>query len=71
MPGTGDAGEPLHVFPAADDVQHCEIAGMRDILDRRTPSLLRRFTGSIRRSGGSTPTRLSIRQLGSDSRYQA
>jgi hypothetical protein len=47
MPGTGDAGESLHIFPAADGVQHSEIAGMRDTLDRRTPHFLRRFTGSM------------------------
>jgi uncharacterized protein (DUF2235 family) len=33
IPNTGDAGESLHLFPAADGVQHCEIAGMRDTLD--------------------------------------
>jgi uncharacterized protein (DUF2235 family) len=47
MAGTGDAGEPLHIFPAADGVQHCEIAGMRDTLDQRTPHFLRRFTASL------------------------
>ncbi|QHO77618.1 hypothetical protein ACH79_38245 [Bradyrhizobium sp. CCBAU 051011] len=33
MPNTGDAGPALHIFPAADGVQHCEVAGMRDTLD--------------------------------------
>jgi uncharacterized protein (DUF2235 family) len=30
---TGSEGTPLHLFPAANGVQHCEIAGMRDTLD--------------------------------------
>ncbi|MGM4922582.1 DUF2235 domain-containing protein [Tardiphaga sp. 804_B3_N1_9] len=33
MPNTGDVGPALHVFPAADGPQHCEVAGMRDVLD--------------------------------------
>jgi hypothetical protein len=33
MPNTGDTGPALNIFPAADGVQHCEIAGMRDTLD--------------------------------------
>jgi uncharacterized protein (DUF2235 family) len=33
MPKTGDAGSALNLFPAADGVQHCEVAGMRDMLD--------------------------------------
>lgn len=33
MPNTGDAGTALHIFPGADGVQHCEIAGMRDTVD--------------------------------------
>ena len=39
VPGTGDTGEPLHLFPSADGVQHCEIAGMRDTLDQRAAQL--------------------------------
>jgi hypothetical protein len=31
--GTGDTGLALNIFPAANGVQHCEIAGMRDTLD--------------------------------------
>jgi uncharacterized protein (DUF2235 family) len=30
---TGDEGTPLHLFPRADGVQHCELAGMRDTID--------------------------------------
>jgi hypothetical protein len=33
MDNTGDVGPALNIFPAADGVQHCEIAGMRDALD--------------------------------------
>jgi uncharacterized protein (DUF2235 family) len=30
---TSNEGTPLHLYPAANGVQHCEIAGMRDTLD--------------------------------------
>lgn len=33
MPGSGDTGSALHLFPAADGPQHCEVAGMRDTLE--------------------------------------
>lgn len=33
MPNTGDAGPALNIFPRADGIQHCEIAGMRDTLE--------------------------------------
>jgi hypothetical protein len=33
LPNTGDDGPALNIFPAADGVQHCEVAGMRDTLD--------------------------------------
>jgi uncharacterized protein (DUF2235 family) len=33
MPHTGDAGATLNIYPAADGVQHCEVAGLRDTLD--------------------------------------
>jgi uncharacterized protein (DUF2235 family) len=33
MTNTGEFGQALNVFPSADGVQHCEIAGMRDALD--------------------------------------
>jgi uncharacterized protein (DUF2235 family) len=49
MPGTGAVGEPLWLFPAADGVQHCEIAATRDMLDRwaeRIPRFLRRFVAN-------------------------
>lgn len=39
MPNTGDAGPTLNIFPAADGVQHCEVAGMRDTLDAYTAKL--------------------------------
>jgi hypothetical protein len=68
MPGTGDAGDSLHIFPAADGVQHCEIAGMRDTLDRRTPRFLRRFTGfmnyeeKVRKIDHDAPVHPTVRQ---------
>ncbi|WP_431203254.1 DUF2235 domain-containing protein [Bradyrhizobium betae] len=39
MPKTGDNGPALNVFPGANGVQHCEIAGMRDTLDAYAASL--------------------------------
>ncbi len=47
--GTGSSGTPLHLYPAANGVQHCEIAGMRDTLDAVTeswPRWLRWFIGT-------------------------
>jgi hypothetical protein len=46
MPGTGEQGTPLNLFPAEDGVQHCEIAGMRDTIDQLAqpfPRFLHRF----------------------------
>lgn len=50
MPSSGEAGPPLHLFPAANGVQHCEIAGMRDTLDgyaERLPRFCRRFLSGL------------------------
>lgn len=33
LPGSGDFGQALNLYPAADGPQHCEVAGMRDTLD--------------------------------------
>jgi len=33
MPNTGDNGPALNIYPAADGVQHCGVAGMRDTVD--------------------------------------
>jgi len=33
MPGTGHVGPALYIYPRADGVQHCEVAGMRDTLE--------------------------------------
>jgi uncharacterized protein (DUF2235 family) len=33
LEGTGSEGTPLHLYPRADGVQHCELAGMRDTID--------------------------------------
>jgi hypothetical protein len=42
--GTDNEGAPLHLYPAADGVQHCEIAGMRDSLD----ALAQKWPGCLR-----------------------
>ena len=47
MPGTADVGDPLRVFPSADGVQHCEIAGMRDTIDQHSPGFLRWLTAHL------------------------
>ena len=47
MRGTGDVGEPLSLFPSCDGVQHCEITGMQDTIDRRTPCFLRWLTSYL------------------------
>jgi Uncharacterized alpha/beta hydrolase domain (DUF2235) len=47
MPGTGDRGEPLSLFLFCDGVQHCEITGMQDTIDRRTPRFLRWLTSYL------------------------
>jgi hypothetical protein len=41
MPGTGETGTPLHIYPRANAVQHCELAGMRDSIDGLVDSLPR------------------------------
>lgn len=46
IPGTGDSGQPLHLFPAADGVQHCEVAGLRDLLDAKVPAWIRPYAGA-------------------------
>lgn len=51
MPHSGDAGAALNIYPAADGVQHCEVAGMRDTLDALAAKLpkwgwLRRYIAS-------------------------
>jgi len=52
MANTGDTGPALHIFPSADGVQHCEIAGMRDTLDTYAAKLpqwgwLQRYIGGL------------------------
>lgn len=41
--GAGEFRRRLMLFPAADGVQHCEVAGMRDTLDRIRPLWIRRL----------------------------
>lgn len=47
LPNTGDAGECLHLYPAADGVQHCEIASMSDTLERYAEKLPLRWFDKI------------------------
>jgi uncharacterized protein (DUF2235 family) len=46
-PGDATGNPKLHLFPHVDGVQHCEIAGMHDTLERRVPRFLRRFTSGL------------------------
>jgi uncharacterized protein (DUF2235 family) len=52
MPNTGDFGPALNISPAANGVQHCEVAGMRDTLDTYAAKLpkwkwLRRYVRDL------------------------
>ncbi|MER9183574.1 DUF2235 domain-containing protein [Mesorhizobium sp. M0019] len=35
-----ETGAALHLFPSADGLQHCEVAGMQDMIASRTPTWL-------------------------------
>jgi hypothetical protein len=41
MPHSGAGGDALNIYPAADGVQHCVVAGMRDTLDALAAKLPR------------------------------
>ena len=45
-PGNAVAIPKLQLFPESDGLQHCEIAGMRDALDRLKPKLLAKLLSS-------------------------
>jgi uncharacterized protein (DUF2235 family) len=50
LPGTGNAGTPLHLYPSAAGVQHCEIAGMSDVIgvySRKLPGFLRGWLAGL------------------------
>ena len=47
LQGTGTDGEALRAFPAVDGLQHCEVVGMRDAVEAKTPSWLRWATKSL------------------------
>jgi uncharacterized protein (DUF2235 family) len=53
--GTAEVGTPLQLFPAADGLQHCEVAGMQDLLDGRIPRWLRQFTIGLGWKAGPRP----------------
>jgi uncharacterized protein (DUF2235 family) len=52
MPGTGETGTPLHIYPRSNGVQHCELAGMRDSIDGLVDSLPRWMRLTRRLLGG-------------------
>lgn len=37
MPGSGDQGETLRLYPSPDGVQHCEVAATKDYVSRAMP----------------------------------
>ncbi len=45
-PGDALCNPKLRLFPASDGLQHCEIAGMRDTLDRLKPRVLAKLLSS-------------------------
>jgi len=50
LPGTGNSGTPLHLYPSAAGVQHCEIAGMADVIEeysRNLPRWLQKWTAGL------------------------
>ena len=46
-PGDATGIPRLRLFPASDGLQHCEVAGMRDTLDRLKPKLLAKLLSSM------------------------
>lgn len=47
LPQTPESGTPLHLFPRADALQHCEVAGTQDVLEARIPHWLRPLTSRL------------------------
>ena len=56
--------EPLHLFPSAAGVQHCEIAGMRDTLDRRAAH----FPAFLRKWVAGKNWDIKVREIGAESK---
>lgn len=46
-PGDATGIPGLRLFPAADGVQHCEVAGMRDTVEAKLPKWVRQFAGNL------------------------
>lgn len=42
-----EGGMALHLFPSADGLQHCEVAGMKDAIASRTPTWLSGLTAKL------------------------
>jgi uncharacterized protein (DUF2235 family) len=52
LAGSGNVGTPVNLYPRADGVQHCELAGMRDTIDGyadRIPGWLGFLKGQLAR----------------------
>jgi len=47
VPATGDEGESLRLYPDAEGLQHCEVVGMRDVVEGKTPRWLHWATKSL------------------------
>jgi len=47
IPNTGDSGAPLHLFPTAAGLQHCEVTATSDWLDAKLPAWVRPYTESM------------------------
>jgi uncharacterized protein (DUF2235 family) len=74
LPGTGDSGTPLNIYPRAVGVQHCELAAMRDTIEGyadRIPSWLGLLKGQLghlnwpeemRSIGHDAPVHSSVRE---------
>jgi len=58
MPTSGSTGPQLNIYTAADGVQHCEIAGMRDTLDAYAAKLPKWRWLQSRIAGMNWPTKV-------------
>jgi hypothetical protein len=58
MPTSGSTGPQLNIYTAADGVQHCEIAGMRDTLDAYAAKLPKWRWLQGRIAGMNWPTKI-------------
>jgi uncharacterized protein (DUF2235 family) len=66
LPGTGSQGTPLHLYPAANGPQHCEITGMRDFLDATAENWPRLLRGLVSSENYETITRVVLHDANVD-----